>query len=336
MSPQPDIAASKGVRSAPTPSIAVLTSAEIDALIGTVDVLQAMRELFTALGQGRAAQPAQTLTLFPDGSGDFISYLGADADARVFGAKLSPYITRPDGALVTAWSVLMSMDTGQPIALCDAGRLTVERTAATIALAVDLLAKPSATKLAVIGSGAIGCAHVRYARSLRAWQAIRVHSPQLASSRDRQAAVRNLDERVSIATDIAEALDAADVVLLCTSSGKPVVNPAELRTPALITSISTNVPMAHEIPPAALASMDVYCDYRPTTPASAGEMRLAAADHGWSADAIKGDLAELATSRAARPGYERHVFFRSIGLGLEDIAIARAIHDRWSTGGRRQ
>jgi L-arginine dehydrogenase len=27
-----------------------------------------------------------------------------------------------------------------------------------------------------------------------------------------------------------------------------------------------------------------------------------------------------------RPDYQRHVFFRSIGLGLEDIALANAVY----------
>ena len=317
-------------RSVPIPAVAVLGSEQIERLIGRVDVMQAMRGLFTELGLGKAAQPAQVLTLFPDGSGDFISYLGVLAEARAFGAKLSPYISRPDGALVTAWTLLMSMDSGRPLALCDAGRLTTERTAATTALAVDFLARDSATKLAVIGSGAIASAHVRYTQRLRLWSEIRVSSPSLPQRPDRQAAMRELDARVSIVADTAAAIDGADVVLLCTSSGKPVVDPARLRAPALITSISTNVTNAHEVPPGSLGAMDVYCDYRSTTPGSAAEMRIAAAEHGWSAEAIKGDLAELATGRAARPAYERHVFFRSIGLGLEDIAVARAVYERWS------
>ncbi len=53
--------------------------------------------------------------------------------------------------------------------------------------------------------------------------------------------------------------------------------------------------------------MDVYCDYRHTTPGSAGEMLIAAEQHGWSPEAIRGDLAELlqrpgATSGIPAPG----------------------------------
>ena len=41
-----------------------------------------------------------------------------------------------------------------------------------------------------------------------------------------------------------------------------------------------------------------------------------------------GDLAELANNHCPRPDYQRHVFFRSIGMGLQDIAIAHALLQR--------
>ena len=44
---------------------------------------------------------------------------------QVYGVKTSPYIVREQGPLVTAWTLLMSMQTGQPLLLCDAARLTL-------------------------------------------------------------------------------------------------------------------------------------------------------------------------------------------------------------------
>jgi L-arginine dehydrogenase len=72
--------------------------------------------------------------------------------------------------------------------------------------------------------------------------------------------------------------------------------------------------------------MQVFCDYRLTTPGSAGEMLIAAERHDWDKGAIVGDLPDLLSGKVLRPDYDRHVFFRSIGLGLEDIALANAIY----------
>ncbi|SED01231.1 ornithine cyclodeaminase [Pseudomonas saponiphila] len=300
---------------------------EARQLLAQIDVPQILRKLFRDLAAGLAVQPAQQLVEFPQGAGDFINYLGVLAEDRVYGVKTSPYIVRAEGPLVTAWTLLMSMDSGQPLLLCDAAELTTARTAATTAVAVEALATPEARHLTIIGSGAVAQAHLHYVKDLRQWQSIRLHSPSLASkSAEELARLKALDPRLQLVPKLEEAVEDADVIMLCTSSAGPVIDPRRLAKPALITSISTNAPRAHEIPPAALPELQVYCDYRRTTPGSAGEMLIAGEQHGWDSATILGDLPELLSNQAQRPSAERHVFFRSIGLGLEDIALANALY----------
>lgn len=303
----------------------VIDQTEAERLLARIDVHQAMRAMFASLAEGRAVQPAQQLVEFP-GGGDFINYLGVLADAGVYGVKTSPYIPGPQGATVTAWTLLMSMRSGQPLLLCDAHSLTTARTAATTAVAVEELAPSAARHLAIIGSGPVARAHLHYAKGLRDWHSIRLYSPGLAAeSAEKHAELRALDPRLQLCTSQEQVLADAEVILLCTSSAGPVLDPLSLGRNVLVTSISTNAPRAHEVPPASLAGMDVYCDYRATTPGSAGEMVLAA-EGGWSRNLIRGDLAELVSGLATKPDYGRPVFFRSIGLGLEDMALANALH----------
>ena len=305
----------------------VINQSQARELLAQVDVPHILRKLFRDLAAGHAVQPAQQLVEFPQGAGDFINYLGVLAEDGVYGVKTSPYIVREQGPLVTAWTLLMSMHTGQPVLLCDAAELTTARTAATTALAVDALAPLSARRLAIIGSGKVAQAHLHYVQNLRDWQHISVFSPSLAHAcADAIAQLKSLDPRLVIADTCEAALHDADVILLCTSSAGPVIDPARLSKPALITSISTNAPRAHEVPPHCLNDMQVFCDYRQTTPGSAGDMLIATEHHGWDKRAVVGDLPELLSDKVQRPDYDRHVFFRSIGLGLEDIALANALY----------
>ncbi|CAI8882164.1 NAD(P)H-dependent anabolic L-arginine dehydrogenase DauB [Pseudomonas sp. IT-347P] len=304
----------------------VIDQAQARALLARVDVPEILRKLFRDLAAGNAVQPAQQLVAFPQGAGDFINYLGVLAEDGVYGVKTSPYIVREQGALVTAWTLLMSMKTGQPLLLCDAGELTTARTAATTAVAVDALAPANASRLAIIGSGKVAQAHLHYVKGLRDWQSISVYSPSLFEDSATQAALQAIAPDLQFAGSREAAIADADVIMLCTSSAGPVIDPAELSKPALITSISTNAPRAHEVPPQRLNDMQVFCDYRLTTPGSAGEMLIAAEQHGWNQDSIVGDLADLLSEKVQRPDYDRHMFFRSIGLGLEDIALANAIY----------
>lgn len=108
---------------------------------------------------------------------------------------------------------------------------------------------------------------------------------------------------------------------MCTSAADAVIDAAALTPGSLITSISTNAPDAREIDPAALRALDVYCDHTPSTVAAAGEMRLAVEAGSWS-DAVRGDLPRLLTGKAEDPSGDRPVLFRSVGLGIEDLALA--------------
>ena len=309
-------------------NIPVLSDAELESYLTNLPVLSIMEQTFSALSQGKVVQPAQTLTLFPENRGDFITYQGALSHFNVFGAKLSPYIPTNGAPIITAWTMLMSMQTGQPLLLCDSGRLTRERTAATTALAIDKLAPKSSKTLALIGTGAIGFAHLRHVLALREWQEIRVFSLDLAESANKQNQYKALAPNIVICDSAKNCIHQADVVMLCTSSGQPVIDINDIGKPALITSISTNVAKAHEINPNELVNMDVYCDYKATTPLSAGEMVLATQSGNWSVEHIMGDLADLCGDKCQRPNYHKPVFFRSIGLGIEDIAIAYAVYQQ--------
>ena len=304
----------------------VINQNQARELLAQVDVPQILRKMFRDLAAGQAVQPAQQLVEFPQGAGDFINYLGVLAEDGVYGIKTSPYIVREQGPLVTAWTVLMSMHTGQPLLLCDAGELTTARTAATTAVAVDALAPLTANRLAIIGSGKVAQAHLHYVKGLRDWQSISLYAPHLSDDAQTVSLLKNIEPRLNIVESREAAVQDADVIMLCTSSAGPVIDPSSLRKPALITSISTNAPRAHEVPPQNLNDMQVFCDYRLTTPGAAGEMLIAGEQHRWDKSAIVGDLPDLLSDKVQRPGYDRHVFFRSIGLGLEDIALANAIY----------
>lgn len=282
-------------------------------------VNEAVRAAFTALSKGRAEQPLQSV-LPLEGGGDVITYPSALHDQGVFCLKVSPYLPQPTGpAVVTAWTMLMSTRTGQPLVLVDSAGLTVLRTAATTALAVDLLARSQARRLLVVGGGAAARAHVRHVALARDFDEVALWS---RSGVEQQDADRL---GATAVTDLAAAVARADVVCLCTSAAEPVIDLSSVAPGTLVTSISTNAPKAHEVAPQALTQVDVYCDYVPASVAAAGEMLLAQDAGTWSPEQVRGDLPQLLAGTAPPPSGDRPVYFRSVGLGIEDAAVALAV-----------
>jgi len=278
-----------------------------------------VRSAFEALGAGRAEQPLQSVMPL-DAGGDVITYSSALHDAGVFCLKVSPYLPQPAGpAVVTAWTLVMSTSTGQPLLLVDSAGLTMLRTAATTALAVDLLARPDARRLLVVGAGSAGRAHVRHVGAVRGFEQVQLYA---RSGLPEDVAA---DLGVTVVTDLEAAVAEADVICLCTSAAEPVVDLAGVAPGTLVTSISTNAPLAREVAPEALASAEVYADLAPASLAAAGEMLLAVEAGTWSAQDLRGDLPGLLGGTSPAPSGERPVFFRSVGLGIEDAAIALAV-----------
>lgn len=305
-----------------SPAFPVLGAADVNRLLSQLDVGAALRDAFAGLATGRSHQPPQTVIEFEDG--DAIIYPAAVEDLGVVAVKVSPYLPSRTPA-VTAWTLLVSTDTGEPVLLCDSATLTTERTAATTALAVDFLAPAEVSRLAVIGAGPIAAAHVRHVLALRAFDEVRVFSPSVSRGNERQRARMSADaRRVDFVSTAADAVRDADVVMLCTSSGTPVLETTMTAPSALITSVSTNKPRAHEIPPIDLPTLAVYCDYRATAPLAAGEMLIARDEGVWSDRDIVADLPELISGHAP-PRPAGRAFFRSIGLGIEDAAVAVAL-----------
>lgn len=308
----------------------VLRQSDFDPHLPPLEVIEALRQTFDGLAAGTVVQPPQSVGVFPHDQGDVITYSGILGPLGIFGAKLSPYLAaRETGSKVTAWTALFSMETGEPILLCESLTLTAERTAATTALALRYLMASKARRLALIGTGPVGQAHYRFAQAIRDWDQVMVYSRRLAQSPSLLSRFPVFaKDQVIVAPSVQKAAENSDVVLLCTSAAAPVIDRAWLRPGQLVTSISTNAPGAHEISPASLPEMEVYCDYRATTPVVAGEMALAASQHLWSPDAIRADLPELVSGKGLLPSGRFPVFFRSVGLGIEDMTIAHALFAR--------
>jgi L-arginine dehydrogenase len=311
--------------------VAYLDALEVARRLDRTAVLPALRVAFAGLATGTSRQPAQTAMTYPGDGGDCIFYPGLVSDLDAVGVKASPYTAgrAATGAEpVTAYTLLLSASTGEPRVMCDSLALTAIRTAATTALAVDLLASDDASSLAVIGAGPVALEHLRFAAPLRDWSDVTVFSPALADPRsprhaDRRAALAEVTSALSTSVSAAGSVETAvrdrDVVLLCTSSATPVVGPELLESAGdiLVSSIAIDA----ELEPSALPRWQVFCDYRATAPLTAGDFVAAIERGDWNADDIVADLPELVTGAAAAVRRGRR-YFRSTGLGIEDLAIA--------------
>src|SRR6266576_5154264 len=174
--------------------VLVLNGEEVTRLLPMSECIQVMRDALTALARGEALVPLRMIMRVPGASG-FVGvmpgYIAPDDRGEgalglkavlVFPANAKRGIDTHQGAVL-----LFEADTGRLSALMDGAAITAIRTAAVSGVATDLLARPDAGELAILGAGVQARTHleaiaaVRPLRKVRIWSRNAEHAAALSS-----------------------------------------------------------------------------------------------------------------------------------------------------------
>lgn len=288
-----------------------ITEAEVRRLLPMSEAIEALRGAFAAWRDGEAQTQPRRRLLLPNGS--CLHQLAASYRGY-FGTKI--YSTQPKHG---AWFHVMLYDaeTARPLAFLEADWLGQIRTGAATGLATDLLSPPTASRVAVIGSGyqaagqlaAVRC--VRPVTDVRVWSRNAANAAKFATEHDARA----------VAT-AEEAVRGADIVITATTAREPVLESAWVQDGALVNAVGSNQAKRREVPTelvqrAALIAVDSLEQAK----LESGDLLLAGID--WNDPR----LVELKDVTKAPPGV---TLFKSNGLGLEDVAVAALVYERLS------
>jgi len=295
----------------------------------TLDLaIESQRAAFTALGRGTAVLPPRLLV---PGAGDAVAFCYA-ARLSPDGAAVSKFGSvnpaNPARGLPSVHALVTVLDrgTGRPVAVLDGTAVTTIRTSAASAVAAEVLARPGARSLAVLGSGVQARAHVAALSRVLDLADVRTWSPSAARRAALAASLALAPGAVARAAASAQAAVAgADVVACCTSSFSPVLDVSWLAQGATVISIGSFAPDRHEVPAELAIRADaVVVDDVTTSLADAGPIIAAAAGGGFARRLIPlGDV--VAGLRAARQADTDLIYYNSVGLGVQDAAAALAI-----------
>ena len=147
----------------------VLSRAQVEPLLDLDRVRDAVGAALSDLSAGRASMPDRVAASVEEED----AFLGAMPaylpSSEALTAKLvSVFPHNRDRPTHQAVLVCFDARTGTPIALMDATSITAARTAAGSALSADLLARPDARVLAVLGTGVQARAHLLAVSRVRA------------------------------------------------------------------------------------------------------------------------------------------------------------------------
>ncbi len=310
----------------------VISAAEIEAAITHRGLVEALRNAFRShtvaplRHHHRVARPdrADTDLLLMPAWTDFVRQ--GHSERGYQGVKIAT--VNPDNpsvglASVVGMYVLLSGQTGVPLAIIDGRALTLWRTADASALAASYLARADATRLLMIGAGALAPYLIEAHASVRPLSDVLIYNRNHERAEKLAGKLARKGLRVSATQDLEGAARGADIISCATMSSQPVLPGAWVEAGTHIDLVGAFRPDMRETDDDAVRKARVFVDTREGALNEAGDIVQPVADGVLDPQDIAADLFELTRGeKSGRRFHDQVTLFKSVGTAIEDLAGA--------------
>ena len=344
----------------------LLTEADVRAVLTMEDLIETMASALHRFSTGRVVQPLRpTIPIAEDAFfATMPAYVrGSNSDIRVRPGSDPGLTLRADTAalgakLVTVFGgnaarglhshlasiVLLDPETGALMALLDGRYITEARTAAVSAVSSRLLARKTASTLAIIGTGVQARSHLdalsraHRIRQVTVWSPNKVHRDEFvqetraatSDARVRPGSDPDLTPNITAVDHPGEAVVGADIIVLVTSSPTPVLQDGWVKPGAHVISVGACRPTQREMDPALVARGRLFVDSRAAALVESGDVVLGIQEGRFTAAHIVAELGELLAQPTpyGRRSDTEVTIFKSLGLAVEDVTAADLAYRR--------
>ncbi|MGE5209230.1 MAG: ornithine cyclodeaminase family protein [Alphaproteobacteria bacterium] len=281
--------------------------------LSMADLIPAMEKALIDFSSGKVTQPVRSVIKI-DPPGGFLGLMPALTSDGLGLKAVTFYPSNAERGIPTHMATIFLVDpqTGTPLAIMDGRLITEMRTAAVSAAATKLLASPDGKILAVLGSGVQARSHVEALRVVRAFEEIRVWSP------NPEHAKRFANEIGATAMSVEEAVRGADVIVTVTNSKIPVLQGNWLKAGVHVNAVGACRPDWRELDDEAMQRAIVFVDSREAALQESGDVILSGAT-------IYAELGEALAGNVP-PRANETTIFKSLGMAVEDIATATLVY----------
>ncbi len=306
------------------PELPVLDRDAVLAAVSPRAAIDATRDAFVRHRRGEWVMPSKVYLESPP-HGDFRAMPARGGDLAIL-KWISSFPGNPARhglPAVLGLLVVSDAETSEPLAVLDAGAVTALRTGAVAAVAADVLARPGARAVGIVGCGLHGA---WAARCLAAAG----YGPGVCAD-PRSAAAKALADELGWRAGSREEALSCDVVCCVTPGHEPVVGRADLRPGLHLNMLGADGPGKAEATVEAVTACALFCDEWEQA-SHGGELTPAVEAGAVSRADVTGRGAVLAGDAPGRAAPEAVTLFDSTGLAIQDLAVAMAAHAKWRSG----
>ena len=306
----------------------VLTRSELANLVNMDEVIEAIERAHAAMADGVGVDLGPASIAIPSTSSLLFPMAGAVEGA----AGVKVLMDKPDN-VGSQWPtqqstiVLVNTATGGLEALLDGAAITRYRTAAASAVATRYLARENASVLGLVGAGALATTHLMAMRSVRPITKVVVWSRNPETSAKFAAKAAEMSVPIEVASTCEQVVSVADILCTLTPSQTPVVLGRWFR-PGLHVNAVGAPPRSdyREIDTEGIKRSRVVVDSFQMVCKKSGDLLIPLSEAAISQSHFSDELGHVITGRAAGRVSEGEItLYKSVGLGIQDIAAARLV-----------
>jgi ornithine cyclodeaminase/alanine dehydrogenase-like protein (mu-crystallin family) len=303
----------------------LLSEQQVRELADADEVIRAIRAAFARDFTKTLDMPVRSSVSLQEG-GVLLLMPARDSAIGYAGVKLVT-VTRARG--VNASYELLNANTGEILARMEANWLTDLRTAATSAVATDLLARSDVKTLGVFGSGRQASAHFAFLPKVRRFHRFLVCGRPGADLRPFCARMKQEHGIEVEAADAATCASEADVICTCTTSRSAVFDGRLLRRGTHLNLVGAFQPETREVDDETMRRSRIVVDTYDGALAEAGDLLIPLENGSIGREQIVSDLHEIAGGKKqGRTNSQEITLFKSVGCALEDLVAAKLVYER--------
>jgi len=311
-------------------SLLVIDRDTVRALLTYAVCTPLMREAMIALSQGRTRQLLRQIIDLGDGDA-FGVMPGATAD--VVGAKLITVFPGNAARGVQSHQGLLTLfdpRSGAPVAVIHAGEVTAIRTAAATAAATEVLARPDARRLAILGAGEQAHAHALAIAQARPLDEIRLWGRSLDKAQALALSLRaQLGLTVTACATVPQAVQGADIICTVSAAHDPILTGDMIGDGVHINLVGSSRAGPREVDDAVVVRGRLFADHKEGVLRQGAEVLHAKAAGLIGDDHVLGEIgAVMAGTLAGRRSAAEVTLYKSLGSIVQDLASGWYIYGR--------
>ena len=309
-------------------NVRLLSAADIITALPMADAIEGVKNAYAQLSAGQAVVPLRSHIEIPGAGSSLVmpAYLPEQGALTVKVVNVFPKNAEKRMPTIHALVFVVDNETGRPRAVLEGGALTAIRTGAASGAATELLARPDASSVLIIGSGVQARTQLEAVCTVRDIREVQVFS---LNRQEAEAFIADLAGKgpiptnIHIAENVNQAVSAADIICTATTSSTPVFDGHFLKLGAHLNGIGSFTPQMQEIDLVTVQRSTLFVDAREAVWAEAGDLIIPLRNGDITEDYIAAELGEVvAGQHPGRSSDDQITFFKSVGVAVQDAAAA--------------